>query len=293
MISTTWWPSSWNSRSFRRTTVWPRWMSGVVGSTPSFTLRGRPLASCRSSSPAGRASTALRVRKRAPSPGESVMRPMLDSRPSRTPVTSPCGWASVRRPQIPHGRGIPTPGAPNAMTEPPTPITPDAAARGRRFVRGRRADGNGNGNPAGTLIAPPPPPPPSPPASAPKRKPKLKKLRLALILLGLSVLALVSTLFGMLMAVASDLPSLENTAEFRAAENSTLYSAGPGCKEPKPACRIAQLTGNQNRILVGPGEISPHIKNAVIAVEDSRFYEHEGVDYASIARALSQDILHR
>src|SRR5829696_1032699 len=296
MISTTWWPSSWNSRSFRRTTVWPRWMSGVVGSTPSFTLRGRPLASCRSSSPAGRASTALRVRKRAPSPGESVMRPMLDSRPSRTPVTSPCGWASVRRPQIPHGRGIPTPGAPNAMTEPPTPITPDAAARGRRFVRGRRADGNGNGNPAGTLIAPPPPPPPSPcaRASAPKRKPKLKKLRLALILLGLSILALISTVLGMLMAVASDLPSLDNHVEFKAAENSVLYADGPGCREPgKPNCQIAKLTGNLNRILVSEGEISPHLKNAVIAIEDQRFYSHNGVDYGGIARALMQDVLHR
>jgi penicillin-binding protein 1A len=157
------------------------------------------------------------------------------------------------------------------MSEPPTPTIHPSAARAKRSVRRDPA-----------------------PAPAPLRaKPKLKKLRLGFILLGLSVLALVSTLFGMLISVASDLPSLENTAEFRAAKNSTLYSSGPGCKEPTSACRIAQLTGNQNRILVGPGEISPHIKNAVIAIEDSRFYEHEGVDYASIARALSQDILHR
>ena len=50
------------------------------------------------------------------------------------------------------------------------------------------------------------------------------------------------------------------------------------------------LTGNQNRILLAPGEISPNIKNAVIAIEDKRFYEHEGVDYQGIARALWQDI---
>src|SRR5919109_1244058 len=157
------------------------------------------------------------------------------------------------------------------MSEPPTPTIHPSAARIKRFVRRD----------------------PSPAPAPPRAKPKLKKLRLAFILLGLSALALVSTLFGMLISVASDLPSLENTAEFRAAENSVLYSAGPGCGEPRPTCRIAQLTGNQNRILVGGGEISPHIKNAVIAVEDSRFYEHEGVDYASVARALSQDILHR
>ncbi|MGH2800344.1 MAG: transglycosylase domain-containing protein, partial [Thermoleophilaceae bacterium] len=126
-------------------------------------------------------------------------------------------------------------------------------------------------------------------------KPKLKKLRLAFVLLGLSVLAIVSTLFGMLMAVARDLPSLENQAEFRAAENSILYADGPNCKEfdPKTCTRIAKLTGNLNRILVSEGEISPNIENAVIAIEDRRFYSHEGVDYAGIGRALWQDILRR
>ena len=35
------------------------------------------------------------------------------------------------------------------------------------------------------------------------------------------------------------------------------------------------------------------MENAVIAIEDRRFYEHEGVDYKGIARALSQDVLRR
>ena len=165
------------------------------------------------------------------------------------------------------------------MQEPPTPIlNPSRARVGRRFGRGS-ADGNG---------AAPPPPRPR------KRKPKLKKLRLALIVVGLSILAGISTLFGMLMAVASDLPALENHAEYRAARNSVLYSDAPDCKEPgKHACEIAQLTGNRNRILLDEDEISPYIKNAVIAIEDRRFYHHEGVDYAGIARALSQDVLRR
>src|SRR5918997_1051998 len=120
------------------------------------------------------------------------------------------------------------------MQEPPTPITHPSSARAPRFVRLREE--------------PPPPPPPHP-----KRpRPKLKKLRVTLVGFGLAVLALVSTVFGMLMAVASDLPSLENTAEFRAAENSVLYADGPGCKEldPKECTEIAKLTGNLNRILV-------------------------------------------
>jgi penicillin-binding protein 1A len=156
------------------------------------------------------------------------------------------------------------------MPEPPTPITRSTSARGPRFVRVQET--------------PPPPPPPR------RTKPKLKKLRLAFVLLGLIALALVSTLFGMLMAVARDLPSLENQAEFEAAENSILYA--DDCKDfPVKCTRIARLTGNLNRILVREGEISPHIKNAVIAIEDRRFYSHEGVDYTGIARALWQDIL--
>ncbi|HZG48327.1 MAG TPA: transglycosylase domain-containing protein, partial [Thermoleophilaceae bacterium] len=171
------------------------------------------------------------------------------------------------------------------MQEPPTPITHPAAAREERFGPSvRNGDGNGTGNGA---AAPPPAPPP-------RRRPKLKKLRLALILFGLSILALISTVFGMLMAVASDLPSLDNKVEFRSARNSILYADGPSCKEPgRESCQIAKLTGNLNRILVDQGEVSPHLKNAVIAVEDRRYYAHEGVDYTGIARALVQDVLQR
>src|SRR5215211_588076 len=239
-------------------------MSGVVGSTPSFTRSGLPVASWRSRAPSGRASTALRVRKRAASPAGSVMGSMLDCRRRQKP---PCQG------QIPHGRhpaaalpsagGCPRPGAFPTMNEPPTPTllrTPAPAAEAQ--------PSSANGGPP-----------------APSR-PKLKKLRLGFILFGLVVLAVVSTIFGMMMALASDLPSLENQAHFRSAKNSELLAANG-------RTRIAKLTGNQNRILVEEGDISPTIKNAVIAIEDRRFYEHKGVDYKGIARAFSQDLLRR
>ncbi len=161
------------------------------------------------------------------------------------------------------------------MQEPSTSITQPSATPGPRFVR---SGGNGA-----------PPPPPKQP------KPRLKKLRLALVVLGLSVLALISTVFGMLMAVASDLPSLDNEAQYRAARNSVLYPRGPDCPkvDPDKCPQIGKLTGNLNRILVTEGDISPNLKNAVIAIEDRRFYTHHGVDYTGIARALWQDVLRR
>jgi penicillin-binding protein 1A len=125
---------------------------------------------------------------------------------------------------------------------------------------------------------------PSPPPS-PRRK--LKKLRLALVLVGLASLALISTVFGMMMAVTSDLPALEQTGPYQAGKNSVLRAATKG----HPV--IANLTGNENRILLPSTQISPNIKNAVIAIEDRRFYEHHGVDYQGIARAFIQDVLRR
>ena len=119
------------------------------------------------------------------------------------------------------------------------------------------------------------------PARTPK--PRVKKLRLALILTGLSILAGISTVFGMMMAVSRDLPSLEDQAQYRAGRNSVLEADRGGGT-------IARLTGNQNRILVSEGKVSPNIANAITAIEDRRFYEHKGVDYRGIARALYQDL---
>ncbi len=105
-------------------------------------------------------------------------------------------------------------------------------------------------------------------------------------LLGLCVLGLVSTVFGMMMAVAQDLPELESQNEFREARNSVLYATGPGGKK----ARLAVLTGAENRILVDSGDISSNVKRAVVAIEDERFYTHKGVDYRGIARALWEDV---
>ena len=122
------------------------------------------------------------------------------------------------------------------------------------------------------------------PAEAPAgpAKPKVKKLRLALVLLGLGALALISTIFGMMMAVAHELPQLEAQAQLRSAVNSRLFSSD--------GQQIAKLTGNENRIVNADAEISPNIKNAVIAIEDRRFYEHEGVDLRGMSRALWADV---
>jgi penicillin-binding protein 1A len=140
--------------------------------------------------------------------------------------------------------------------------------------------------------APPPPPVEPPPVDpfgddggGPPERPKLKKLRIAFVAAGLGFIAFISVIFGMMMAVASEIPNLENEVRFKNAENSILLA------DTEDPYQLAKLTGNENRILVAEDEISPYIKNAVIAIEDRRFYEHRGVDYRGIARALYQDVL--
>ena len=108
-------------------------------------------------------------------------------------------------------------------------------------------------------------------------------MRVLFVLLGLGILAVVSMVFGMMMAVSQDLPAIYNFAQFKASKNSEVFDASGE--------QIGTLTSNQNKILLDSGQISPNMKNAVVAIEDSRFYEHTGVDFQGIGRALVKDIL--
>ncbi len=48
----------------------------------------------------------------------------------------------------------------------------------------------------------------------------------------------------------------------------------------------------ENRILIEPGKISPLFRLALLAREDSRFYDHHGIDPIGIGRALLRDVVH-
>ena len=149
----------------------------------------------------------------------------------------------------------------------------------------RRRNGGGDDPPA-VPPAPPPPTalrPPGPPGPPQRGKPRLKKLRFLFVLLGLGLLAVLSMVFGMMAAVSQDLPAIYNFAQYKASKNSEVYDA---TGEP-----IGTLTSDQNQILLSAGQISPNVKNAVISIEDARYYEHRGVDFKSIGRALVKDIL--
>jgi penicillin-binding protein 1A len=103
------------------------------------------------------------------------------------------------------------------------------------------------------------------------------------VLLGLGILAVVSMVFGMMAAVSQDLPAIYDFAQYKASKNSVVVDANGEM--------IGTLSSDQNKILLGSGQISPNIKNAVVSIEDARFYGHTGVDFQGIGRALVKDIL--
>ena len=49
----------------------------------------------------------------------------------------------------------------------------------------------------------------------------------------------------------------------------------------------------ENRLSIGNKNISPHVINALIATEDSRFFEHKGIDYISLGRVLFKTMIAR
>ena len=81
-----------------------------------------------------------------------------------------------------------------------------------------------------------------------------------------------------------------------AREGVGLFEELPGDLEANPLAqqsRIVAANGNliatpakENRIIVGLDEISPFMKNAQVAIEDERFFDHGGLDLRALSRAL-------
>ncbi len=113
-------------------------------------------------------------------------------------------------------------------------------------------------------------------------KPRVRKLRLLAILVGLGALACVSTVFGMMMAVASDLPQLENRREYQHEANTFLYD-----DQWRP---IGIFAPPNNVVIDQYTDISKAMQYAIVSIEDKRFWTNPGVDIRGIARAFVADL---
>lgn len=119
-----------------------------------------------------------------------------------------------------------------------------------------------------------------------KRRRKMRKLPLLLLVLLLALIASVSAGAGFVLAVTRDLPTLQAQDEYETAQTTKIFDSG------SPPTLLAELHGVENRVLVTGDAIPKHMRDAVVAIEDQRFYEHGGVDLMGILRALIADIRH-
>ena len=103
----------------------------------------------------------------------------------------------------------------------------------------------------------------------------------------LFVLASTAFAYGLVLAVGQQLQGLDPfRAQPRQQVDGYVYAADGHTI-------LAVLRGSQSRVLVHSQDISAWMKQAIVATEDRRFYEHRGVDIRGMARALWADIRHR
>ncbi len=85
-----------------------------------------------------------------------------------------------------------------------------------------------------------------------------------------------------LVAAACSVEPLEDPGIGSGSLTTTVYAADGSI--------IAEWHAGEDRILVGYEDIPTHLVNAAVAIEDERFWEHEGVDPRAVARALVRNV---
>ena len=78
------------------------------------------------------------------------------------------------------------------------------------------------------------------------------------------------------------IPSIEDLTPSPIAETSKVYAIDGSL--------LTEFHAEENREIIEFSQMSQHIKDAIVSVEDKRFYDHTGVDYKRIIGALIADI---
>ena len=100
------------------------------------------------------------------------------------------------------------------------------------------------------------------------------------VLLGLAgIVFLALDLTG---AFGRDLPQLSDQVAASLPQTTQIYAADGQL--------LAYLYKDQNRTVLANSDIPDTMKHALVAIEDKRFYQHGGVDYEAILRALAADL---
>ncbi len=111
-----------------------------------------------------------------------------------------------------------------------------------------------------------------------KRNPFL----LALVVLGGSAALAVMILGSYVISVAADAPPISQLHAIDQGSNSIVYAAD--------GSRLGYIQSDEARTPVGIEKIPEDLQQATVAIEDERFYEHNGVDLEGITRAAFENL---
>jgi penicillin-binding protein 1A len=106
------------------------------------------------------------------------------------------------------------------------------------------------------------------------------KLKFLIALVVFSII--LGTSVGGYFAIKKGIPSLEELKQYRPAAGTKIYATDD--------VLVGELKVEKG-IFVPINKIPEQVVNAVIAVEDSRFWRHRGIDYIAITRAVLKDII--
>jgi len=108
--------------------------------------------------------------------------------------------------------------------------------------------------------------------------------KLLLVLGGLLALLVVTgiAVTSWVLDVAADAPSLSTCEPIAKGGNTVLYAAD--------GSKLGVVASPQARSLVAINRVPKTLQLATVAIEDQRFYEHDGLDYEGILRAALKDL---
>ena len=87
---------------------------------------------------------------------------------------------------------------------------------------------------------------------------------------------------GWVLSVASDAPNVNKMKPIEKGQNSVII-AGDGSK-------LGLIDSDEIRTPISLKDMPKNIQDATIAIEDERFYEHNGIDYTGGLRAMVKNL---
>lgn len=87
----------------------------------------------------------------------------------------------------------------------------------------------------------------------------------------------------LLVLVTKGLPDVDSISTYIPNETTKIFSADN--------IILADLHQEENRVVIPIEQISDNVKKTVVAMEDSSFYKHHGLDFRGILRALFKDAM--